>query len=173
MPPKRDQVFISYSHEDKKWPEDLEKHLKPYLRAGSIKGWSDKQIVPGSTWFGEIKSALVQTNVAVLLVTPAFLASDFIHEHELGPLLIGAERGGVTILWVPIYASAYKQTALEKYQAVLDPKKPPIQAFDNVTRAQIIKLSCHELIVVAERKWRFLESDDDDRKPIDLHLATK
>jgi hypothetical protein len=27
----RDQVFISYSHEDTKWREDLEKHLKPYL----------------------------------------------------------------------------------------------------------------------------------------------
>src|ERR1700676_4359498 len=53
-----------------------------------------------------------------------FLASDFIHEDELGPLLKEAERGGVTILWVPIYASAYKQTALEKYQAVLDPNKP-------------------------------------------------
>ena len=54
---------------------------------------------------------------------PDFLASDFIHEDELGPLLKEAERGGVTILWVPIYASAYKQTALEKYQAVLDPNK--------------------------------------------------
>ena len=58
----RDQVFISYSHEDTKWREDLEKHLKPYLRAGSIKGWSDKQIIPGSEWFGAIKSALVHAH---------------------------------------------------------------------------------------------------------------
>ena len=70
----RDQVFISYSHKDTKWREDLEKHLKPYLRAGSLKGWSDKQIIPGSKWFRELKSALVQTNVAVLLVTSDFLA---------------------------------------------------------------------------------------------------
>jgi hypothetical protein len=120
----RDQVFISYSHEDTKWREDLEKHLKPYFRAGSIKGWSDKQIVSGSKWLGEIKSALDQTNVAVLLVTPDFLNSDFIHENELGPLLKEAERGGVTILWVPIYASAYKKTPLKNYQAALEPSKP-------------------------------------------------
>jgi hypothetical protein len=140
----RDQVFISYSHEDTKWREELDKHLKPYVRAGSIKGWSDEQIVPGSTWFGEIKSALLQTNVAVLLATPAFLASDFIHEHELGPLLKEAERGGVTILWVPIYASAYKQTALEKYQAVLDPNKP-LGSFSKAKRDDAWVKICEEI----------------------------
>jgi hypothetical protein len=141
----RDQVFISYSHEDTKWREDLEKHLKPYLRAGSIKGWSDKQIIPGSKWFEEIKSALVQTNVAVLLVTPDFLASDFIHEHELGPLLKEAERSGVTILWVPIYASAYKQTALDKYQAVIDPNRPLASFSSKAKRDEAWVTICEEI----------------------------
>ena len=58
------------------------------------------------------------------MVTPDFLASDFIHEHELGPLLKEAEQGGVKILWVPVHASAYKKTPLKDYQAVLDPEKP-------------------------------------------------
>jgi internalin A len=123
-PPARDQVFISYSHKDTKWRKDLEINLKPYLRGGSITSWSDEQIVAGSQWFGEIKSALARTKVAVLLVSPDFLASDFIHEHESGPLLKEAESGGVKILWVPIRDSAYKQTALKNYQAVLDPIKP-------------------------------------------------
>jgi hypothetical protein len=119
-----EQVFISYSHMDAKWLKDLEIHLKPYLREGSLISWSDEQIVAGSQWLREIKSALAQTKVAVLLVTPDFLASDFIHEHEAGPLLKEAEQGGVRILWVPVRESAYKQTALKNYQAVLDPKKP-------------------------------------------------
>jgi internalin A len=77
------------------------------------------QITPGSTWFEEIMLALVDVGVAVLLVTPNFLASDFIHEHELGPLLKEADRGGVQILWLPIREIGYKQTALKHYQAVL------------------------------------------------------
>jgi hypothetical protein len=119
-----DLVFISYSHRDKEWRKDLEIHLKPYLREGSITSWSDEQIVAGSQWLGEIKSALAQTKIAVLLVTPDFIASDFIHEHELGPLLKEAKQGGVKILWVPVRASAYKKTALKDYQAVRDPDKP-------------------------------------------------
>jgi hypothetical protein len=95
-----------------------------YLRAGFISSWSDKQIPPGSEWFEEIKSALTNTKVAVLLVTPNFIASDFIHEHELGPFLKMAEEGGVRILWVPVRASAYKRTPLKDYQAVLDTDKP-------------------------------------------------
>jgi internalin A len=123
-PPARDQVFISYSHKDNKWRDDLDTHLKPYLRDGSIKSWSDKQISPGSQWFTEIETALTNTQVAVLLVTPDFIASDFVHEHELGPFLKGAKEGGVRILWVAVRASSYKKTALKDYQAVLDPSQP-------------------------------------------------
>lgn len=118
------QIFISYSHRDTRWHHELVRSLMPYLRDASISSWSDEQITPGSEWFEEIKSALRNTKVAVLLVTPNFLKSDFILEHELGPLLKEAEKGGVKILWVPARASAYKKTALTNYQAVLDPDKP-------------------------------------------------
>lgn len=120
----RDQVFISYSHKDKKWRDELETHLKPYLRNGTISSWSDQQIAPGSQWFAEIQSALTKSKIAVQLVSPDFFASDFIHEHELGPLLKKAEQGGVKILWIPVRSSAYKQTPLKNYQAIIDPSKP-------------------------------------------------
>jgi hypothetical protein len=120
----RDQVFISYSHDDEKLKNELLKHLKPFSRSKTITAWSDDQIATGSEWFDEIKNALAKTSVAVLLVSPGFLASDFIHEHELGPLLKEAKAGGVRILWVPLRAAAYKETPLKDYQAVSSPDKP-------------------------------------------------
>jgi hypothetical protein len=119
-----EQVFISYSHEDRKWRDDFDKHLKPYLRDGSIVSWSDREIAPGSDWFGAIQSALTNCKIAVLLVSSDFLASDFIHEHELGPLLKKAEQGGLKILWVPVSASSYEKTLLKNYQALHDLKEP-------------------------------------------------
>jgi hypothetical protein len=120
----RDQVFISYSHRDARWRDDLEIHLKPYHRTGSITSWSDQQIAPGSEWLTEIQSALANSKVAVLLVSPDFIASDFIYKHELGPLLKDAKQGGVRILWVPVRASSYEKTPLRDYQALHDPEKP-------------------------------------------------
>jgi internalin A len=123
----RDQVFVSYSHRDQKLMEDFLMHLKPYLRSGSVTSWSDQQIASGMQWFEEIQAALAKTRVAVMLVSPGFLASDFIHEHELGPLLKEAKAGGVKILWVPLRASAYQETPLKDYQAAAPPDKPLAQ----------------------------------------------
>jgi TIR domain-containing protein len=129
IPPKpsRDKVFISYSHKDSKFLDELLNHLKPLERAGLVAKWSDKEIAPGSQWFSDIQAALASTRVAVMMVTPSFLASDFIHDHELGPFLKEAEQGGVRILWIPVRACSYKETPLKNHQAVGDPDKPLAQ----------------------------------------------
>ena len=123
----KNKVFISYSHKDERWKKDLEIRLKPYHRSGSVIAWSDKKIIPGSKWFDEIRGALAETRIVIMLVTPNFLASDFIHEHELGPVLKEAEAGGVKIMWVPVRASSYTETPLREYKAVIPPDKPLAQ----------------------------------------------
>lgn len=120
--PKRPDVFISYCHKDAKFMEELRVHLKPFVRAG-LTTWSDQQLVPGSKWFTQIQTALNAAKVAVMMVSPGFLASNFIHKHELGPLLKKAERGGVRILWVLVRDCAYDKTALKNYQAMISPRK--------------------------------------------------
>lgn len=121
-PASRQQVFISYAHEDAKWLKRLQTHLKPLEQAGKIDRWDDTRINPGMKWREEIQQALARAKVAVLLVSDAFLASDFITKHELPSLLKAAERDGALVLSVILSPCRFERTPeLSQFQAINDP----------------------------------------------------
>src|ERR1700722_10578964 len=120
----RDKVFISYSHADKHFLEELQKHLTPYMDSGLIEVWDDTKIKSGERWKESIERELAAAKVAVLLVSRDFLSSRFIARRELPPLLEAARSEGVAILWVPIYASGFEETAIAAYQAAHPPDRP-------------------------------------------------
>jgi len=120
----RKGIFISYSHKDKKWLDTIKTFLKPYSRDEKISIWSDEQIMPGAQWDTEIRKQLETCRVAILLVTPNFLASDFIIEKELSLILKRGQEGELIIYWIAVSHSSYNITDLSKIQSANDPAKP-------------------------------------------------
>jgi predicted ATPase len=120
---KRDKVFVSYSHADKEVLGQLQTLLKPVLTP-EFRQWDDTQIPAGSDWKEQIDNALATAKVAVLLVSPEFLASDFIKQHELRPLLQAAQKNRLVILWIYVRECLYGRTPIAKLQAAHNIAKP-------------------------------------------------
>lgn len=118
----RKGVFVSYSHKDRNWLKKLLTVLKPVLSGEAI--WDDTRIRAGAKWADEIEDAIAASRVAVLLVTPDFLASDFIVSRELPRILERQTKEGLTILWVAVKPAIYRETILANFQAANDQSRP-------------------------------------------------
>lgn len=114
----RKDIFISYSHKDSKYLEDLMAHLRPHEQMGKLVFWDDTRITVGTEWHTEIKRALDSAKIVVLLISAAFLASEFVSANELPPLLENAEKGETILLPIILTPSAYEHTPLAHFQAV-------------------------------------------------------
>ena len=119
----RQSVFISYSHSDREYLDRLLVHLKPLEKDGLIDLWVDTRLRPGDRWKKEIEKALGKATAAILLVSADFLASDFITDNELPPILRSAEMKGTRIIPVIVKPCRFSRDRnLRHFQALNDPK---------------------------------------------------
>src|SRR5262245_32663933 len=163
----RNKVFISYSHRDGKWLKRLRTHLRELERRGLVELWDDTRIRPGSEWRKEIRDALDSARAAVLLVSADFIASDFIAENELPPLLSAAESDGVTILPLILSASLYEEIEnLARFQSVNPPSKPLIELNKGEQERYLVELSKAVLRAVEGGEKSPVDPNPSKRRPI-------
>jgi hypothetical protein len=120
----RSEVFVNYSHRDERRLRQLRAFLSPLIRNKTIVVWDDTKINPGSKWQASISAALERAKVALLLISPDFLDSDFINRDELPRLLAAAEIEGLTIIWIPLRPSLVAFTPIIEFQAAISPTRP-------------------------------------------------
>lgn len=126
----QDTVFISYSHADKRYLEELLLCLASFSLGleRKVEVWDDSKIGVGDNWREEIERAIASARVAILLVSANFLTSSFIVEHELPPLLAAAKNEGVIILCVVVSHCLYDRSELgselDSVRFVNNPSEP-------------------------------------------------
>lgn len=83
---KKIKIFVSYARANKdlakKFLEKFREQVAPAKKYEYI-FWGDTEILVGEKWHNEIQEALKECNLGLLLVSPAFLGSQYINEHEL------------------------------------------------------------------------------------------
>lgn len=128
-------VFLSYSRKDGDFFQRLRTHLKPWDDQGLLDVWTDERIHASQDWHAEIQQALAQTAVAVLLVSADFLASTYIREYELPPLLRAREADMLDLTCLYLKPSTVSDEAgavvvdgerirLTQYAGLNDPRCP-------------------------------------------------
>lgn len=94
------KLFISYSHDDSVYFNELSNGLKKVVKNSKKYEWSiwdDTKIHVGTFWDEEIQNNIENCNVALLLVSIGFMSSNYIKEKEFNVFKQKYEEKGILI----------------------------------------------------------------------------
>jgi len=92
------ELFISYAHDDERYLNHLRNHLEIFNRRRLVSTWYDREIKPGADWNRAIEDHLRSSDVILLIVSTAFLASDYIDGKELAVAIERSDAGEATVI---------------------------------------------------------------------------
>ena len=142
-------IFISYSRKDKEWLDLFESVLKMGVTRNLYTTFTDRQIVPGDRWDREIKAKIASATIALVLVTPEFLDSDYIAQHELPTIIERHAKNSLTLLWVPIKKVEdwkLERAFLKDIQAAWSINQPLAEKEEPDDRRQAVERICADLV---------------------------
>lgn len=117
-------LFFSYSHQDEALRDRLEEHLAALKREGAISTWHDRRITAGDVLGQRIDENLESANIILLLVSPAFLASDYCHDVEMQRALARHEEGTAQVIPVILRPCDWKHSPFAHLLAAPTDGKP-------------------------------------------------
>jgi len=125
--PKIPKIFISYSHKDEDFKEELIIMLSGLQRRKIIDAWQDCRIDPGDEWFLSIQNAMNDSDIALFLISSDFLASQFIANQEIPQLLNRRKEYGLRAVPIIVRDCLWKtEPVLKDLQALPKGGKPII-----------------------------------------------
>ncbi len=133
------KIFISYSHRDETFKNELIVMLAGLQRQGIIDLWQDRRIQAGSNWFNAIQKAMEVCDVAMLLVSSDFIASRFIEEVEIKGLFKRRVREGLCVIPIIVRPCLWESEPIIKDIQTLPRDGKPVISFskENGDRDQV------------------------------------
>lgn len=92
------KIFISYSHKDEIFKDELVTLLAGLQRRGIVDAWQDRRVEEGDEWNRSIQNAMNDCDLVLLLVSADYLASRFIQNEEQPKLLQRREEMQVRVI---------------------------------------------------------------------------
>ena len=116
---KKITVFVSYARANRDLATRFLKKFKEQAapsRQYQYVFWRDNDILVGEKWHEEIQGALAQCEVGLVLISPAFLGSQYIQDHELPKFLKSGGKPVIPVLLQPIDLDRHDLKGLQRTQ---------------------------------------------------------
>lgn len=128
------KIFVSYSHKDNSYKDQLRKQLKVLERSQKIKIWDDHAIDLGREWNTEIMYNLDTSDIILLLISPDFINSKFCYEIEMIRALERHENQDALVIPIILRSCLWEETPFSKLQGII----PDGGAVDNKLKSDKI-----------------------------------
>jgi hypothetical protein len=112
------KLFISYSHQDEKYKDQLTTHLTVLKRRGIVKEWHDRKLVAGAEWDKSIKQELLDSDIILLLISADFLASNYCYDIEIKKAMERHEQGEAKVIPIIVRPCDWKDLPFSKIQGL-------------------------------------------------------
>lgn len=140
------RIFISYAHEDEDWKERLMGFFAPLIRKGDTEIWHDRQIPPGEKWAKIIEQRLKRADIALFLVSPDALHSDYIMDIELPAAMKQLAQQQIKLAPVILRHCLWKETQFRDMQVIQKNDKPILDHLNQDEAFMHVSSQIHSLI---------------------------
>lgn len=146
---KMKKIFISYSKDNLALINKFQEHLAALKMDGKVATWYCTELRAGSEWNHEIQEHFNEADIICFMISPNFMNTDYIHEHEIKKAFERKEKDEHFIIlpiildfcrWETEHNNLADFTALP-YTAM------PIMDFRNQNMAWYVVQECIRLII--------------------------
>ncbi|HEY0754917.1 MAG TPA: TIR domain-containing protein [Ktedonobacteraceae bacterium] len=144
------EIFFSYAQADEELRERLSKHLRVWEKQGLLSSWHAQAIDAGTERQHEIDRHLNAAEIILLLISPDYIASDYLHDHEVARAMQRQRSGDAHVLPIILRPVNWKDAAFGELQSFPEDGKPIVsqqnmdEAFQLI--AEQIKLLAENLL---------------------------
>jgi HEAT repeat protein/energy-coupling factor transporter ATP-binding protein EcfA2 len=112
------EIFLSYAHKDRRLKDKLVEHLSLLKQQGRIAMWYDQDISAGIEWQQAIREHIDNAQVILLLISPAFMASENCYCVEMMRAIERHNMGEARVIPIILRPVDWHNTPFGKLQAL-------------------------------------------------------
>lgn len=148
------KVFISYSHKDEAFKDELLEHMAGLKSSGLVDAWHDRKIIAGEDLSGTIDKNLESSEIIIFLLSSSFMSSNYCMNIEAKKAIEMHQQNKAKLIPVLVRHVEWSHSGL-KHLATLPTDAKPVASWNDRDEAWLnvvegVKFHIEEFHVAAK-----------------------